>query len=62
MAGKSEASWRKSSHSGDGANCVEVGQCSLDATFVRDSKDNSSGQLVIHSASWLKFVDRVKNT
>jgi Domain of unknown function (DUF397) len=54
--------WRKSSYSGDGANCVEVGQETFGTIIVRDTKNHRSGHLVADSASWQKFVDRIKNT
>lgn len=56
----SSAVWRKSSYSnGQGGNCVEV--CQLPGLVaVRDSKNPGGPALVVTSAAWASFVERVR--
>jgi len=61
MVKKFDIDWRKSTYSGNTANCIEVGQRAFDVTLIRDSKDHSYGSLSIQPVSWQKFVDRIKN-
>ncbi|HEY9473636.1 MAG TPA: DUF397 domain-containing protein [Mycobacteriales bacterium] len=49
------AAWRKSSYSGNGANCVEVA-FSADAVAVRDSKNSTGPTLVFTPADWTTFL------
>jgi hypothetical protein len=51
--------WRKSTKSGDTANCVEVATAP-DGMLVRDSKDPDGPVLVFARDSWLAFVEDVK--
>jgi hypothetical protein len=52
--------WRKSSHSSDGGNCVEMAK--LDSSvLVRDSGDRSGAVLEFKRAQWLGLVRRIKN-
>jgi len=51
--------WRKSSRSGNGANCVEVAS-TPDATMTRDSKNPTGPTLRFAQASWVGFLDRAK--
>jgi|HubBroStandDraft_6_1064221.scaffolds.fasta_scaffold141133_3 hypothetical protein len=52
--------WRKSSYSGQGANCVEVAQL-RDATAVRDSKNPDGPVLTFPADAWGAFVAGVKS-
>lgn len=52
--------WRKSTASGGGNECVEVAmwQSSL---LVRDSADHSGVVLKLSSSQWREFVQRIKS-
>jgi hypothetical protein len=49
------AAWRKSSHSGNGGNCVEVAKFDR-AVGVRDSKDPSGPVLSFTRNTWTTFM------
>jgi Domain of unknown function (DUF397) len=49
------ANWRKSSYSGSGNVCVEVGDLGA-ACAVRDSKDPSGPALRFTAAAWAAFT------
>jgi len=52
--------WRKSSRSsGNGGNCVEVGQANRDVA-VRDTKDRSGPVLRFAPDAWRRFAEQVK--
>jgi len=51
--------WRKSSYSGGGNNCVEV-STSPNAVGIRDTKDRKSGQLRVNASTWSAFLAAVK--
>jgi len=51
--------WRKSSFSGNGGDCVEVGDASR-VVIVRDTKDRSGPVLRFSPAVWRRFADQVK--
>jgi hypothetical protein len=52
--------WRKSSHSGGGQQCVEV--AGLDTTVVvRDSKNPDGSKLAFPPRTWSDFIDRIRN-
>jgi hypothetical protein len=51
--------WRKSSYSGNGGNCVEVGQ-SADAVLVHDTKHRDGSVLTLSRAAWRALVESVK--
>lgn len=54
-------SWRKSSRSGGGENCVELAP--LDGRIaIRDSKQNQGPHLVFTVGEWLEFAHRLKNS
>jgi Domain of unknown function (DUF397) len=55
------AAWRKSSHSGNAGNCVEVAGGLPGAVGVRDSKDPDGQALVFTTPAWRAFADRVKS-
>jgi hypothetical protein len=44
--GREPSAWRKSSHSNDRGNCVEMGLCSDGRVAFRDSKDPHGPRLV----------------
>ncbi|MEV4734605.1 DUF397 domain-containing protein [Saccharopolyspora sp. NPDC049426] len=47
--------WRKSSHSGEEGNCVEVGR-GRDQIGVRDTKDRDGGTLRFDPETWHRFL------
>jgi hypothetical protein len=48
--------WRKASYSsGNGGNCVEVGQA-RDAVAVRDTRDRDGATLSIPASAWATFT------
>jgi hypothetical protein len=50
--------WRKSSHSGDEGNCVEV---AIEHTVgVRDTKDRPAGQLTVSRQAWSAALRRLR--
>lgn len=53
-------SWRKSSRSTDGQNCVEVANDLIGVVGVRDSKDVSGPVLAFDPAVWSTFVRGIK--
>jgi hypothetical protein len=53
--------WRKSSHSGNGGDCVEVASSRPGVVAVRDSKDKPGPALGFTSAAWAAFVQAVKH-
>ena len=56
----SGASWRKSSYSANGANCVEIASSLPGVVAVRDSKDRDGGTLVTSAHAWSAFVAGIK--
>ncbi|GAB3699527.1 DUF397 domain-containing protein [Saccharopolyspora tripterygii] len=55
----SQATWRKSSYSGGGNQCVEVG-AALGVVGLRDTKDLQSGTLVVPARRFADFIAAVK--
>lgn len=53
-----DKAWRKSSYSGNGGNCVEVGRAGS-AVAVRDTKDRDGGTLAFSASAWATFVSTV---
>lgn len=54
--------WRKSSHSGgNGAECVEVGQCP-GVVAVRDTQDRHGPALAFTADAWRRFAEQVKGS
>ncbi|MFC8530339.1 DUF397 domain-containing protein [Nocardia sp. NPDC057227] len=56
----SDAQWFKSSHSGGGADCVEVAHLDAGRVGVRDSKNVAGGALVFGPSEWATFLDGIK--
>ncbi|HEX3957556.1 MAG TPA: DUF397 domain-containing protein [Trebonia sp.] len=50
--------WRKSSHSADTGNCVEVAN-RIGYVLVRDSNDHVGPALRMTTTQWRKFLARV---
>ncbi|WP_433362327.1 DUF397 domain-containing protein [Streptosporangium sp. CA-115845] len=53
--------WRKSSLSGSGDNCVEVAALPEGGQAVRDSKNPGGPVLKFTSGEWSAFVSGVRN-
>ncbi|MBJ6632798.1 DUF397 domain-containing protein [Streptomyces sp. I5] len=47
--------WRKSSHSGDSSNCVEIATTPA-AVLIRDSKNTSGPALGVSLTTWAAFL------
>ena len=47
--------WRKSTYSPDGSNCVEIA-ITPSAIHIRDSKNIGGFQLAITSSTWTEFI------
>ena len=56
----SRAEWRKSSHSGQDGNCVEVARNLPGLAAVRDTKAPDGASLVISQEAWQVFVRSVR--
>jgi hypothetical protein len=50
-----ELPWRRSSHSGDGSNCVEVAATAT-TVRIRDSKAEEKRHLVLSADAWTAFL------
>ncbi|MFD8721661.1 DUF397 domain-containing protein [Streptomyces sp. NPDC059629] len=50
--------WRKSTHSGDGSNCVEMAP-TPHAVHIRDSKNPTGPHLTVATSAWGHFVSLV---
>ncbi|MGW3181860.1 DUF397 domain-containing protein [Kitasatospora sp. NPDC001119] len=55
------AGWRKSTHSNNGGDCVEVADGYLGVMPVRDSKDPEGPALVFPADAWELFVTAVRS-
>ena len=60
-AAELNVTWRKASHSGNGGNCVEVGDGLTHVVPVRDSKDPAGPALVFEPAAWAAFVAAIRD-
>jgi len=47
--------WRKSSHSADASNCVEIATAPT-GVHIRDSKRTTGPHLTVRPATWTTFV------
>lgn len=56
------ATWRKSSHSGSGDQCVEVAPLASGLRAVRDSKDPAGPALVLVPSAWRGLLDAIKES
>ena len=56
----SRAEWRKSSHSGQSGNCVEVARNLPGLVAVRDSKQPDRAKLMVSQETWLVFIRGVR--
>ncbi|MFE6871938.1 DUF397 domain-containing protein [Kitasatospora sp. NPDC057692] len=56
----SGVTWRKSSHSSNGGECIEVADGLPGVVPVRDSKDPVGAALVFSSGAWRAFVGAVQ--
>lgn len=53
------AIWRRSSHSGDGNNCVELAHLPA-GVGMRDSKSLNGGALLLPRTAWNDLAGRMK--
>lgn len=53
--------WRKSSHSSDDGNCVEVAGLPGGDRAVRDSKNPTGPALTVTPAAWAALVEWVRD-
>jgi len=51
--------WRKSSYSGNGGQCVEVGEAGS-AVAVRDTTNRDGGTLAFTASAWATFLGSVR--
>jgi hypothetical protein len=54
--------WRKSSYSGNGAECVEVAARSPGAVAIRDSKNPDGPVLVVTRDGWADLTTHLQAT
>ncbi|EKX68666.1 DUF397 domain-containing protein [Streptomyces ipomoeae] len=52
--------WRRSSYSGSGGDCVEVADGFPGILPVRDSKNPAGARLVFEARAWASFIGAVK--
>jgi hypothetical protein len=53
--------WRKSSHSDNGGECIEVGaRAEADRVLVRDTKNRGGPVLRFSPAAWRRFASQLK--
>ena len=55
-------SWRKSSYSNSGANCVEIAETRSGKVTVRDSRNPDDGALTFSPDEWHTFVAKVRTS
>ncbi|GHF60439.1 hypothetical protein GCM10010218_47340 [Streptomyces mashuensis] len=54
--------WRRSTHSGNQGNCVEVAYGADDQVPIRDSKHLGEPAILVPRSAWAAFVTSVKAT
>jgi hypothetical protein len=54
------AEWRKSSHSGQSGNCVEVARNLPGLVAVRDSKALDGARLLVSPETWRVFIREMR--
>lgn len=57
----SPLTWRKSSLSGSGDNCIEVAALPTGGQAVRDSKDPGGPVLKFTPGEWTTFISGIRN-
>jgi len=57
----SRATWRKSSYSNGGGECVEVADLDDGTRALRDSKNPDDGALIFDRKAWTSFVAGIKS-
>jgi len=57
----SRATWRKSTYSNGGGECVEVADLEDGTRALRDSKKPGNGMLIFGSEAWTSFVAEIKS-
>ncbi|GAB7188727.1 DUF397 domain-containing protein [Kitasatospora sp. Ki12] len=60
MNGDHPGTWRKSTYSSDGGQCVEVAPGLPNVMPVRDSKDPDGPALLFSADAWQSFVTAVR--
>lgn len=58
-AGADRLSWRISSYSGGGNDCVEIA-VTWEGTAVRDSKDRAGGAFTVSPGAWRALLDAAR--
>lgn len=56
-----ERTWKKSSYSDNGGNCVEVAKLG-DQAAVRDSKDPGGGHFTMHATGWRGLIQQLRQS
>ena len=56
------AEWRKSSHSSQSGNCVEVARNLPGLVAVRDAKTPEGAKLLVSEKTWLAFIRDIQAT
>ena len=54
----SPGTWRTSSYSKDGENCVEV-KADSDAVYIRDTKDREGGTFRLTPDAWSALIEKI---
>ncbi|WP_436787588.1 DUF397 domain-containing protein [Yinghuangia sp. YIM S10712] len=60
MSTEPAAIWRKSSHSGNSGNCVQVASVAVEVVGIRDSKDVGRGLLALGPEAWAALTIALK--